>query len=52
MEVDMNASRASSDAAVGAATVVSVGMNLEVMVISVSDLDRAKEFYAEICLVQ
>ena len=41
----MNASQASSDDAGGAA---GVATNLEVIVISVSDVDRAKEFYGRL----
>ena len=41
----MNATQASSDDAGGAA---SVAANLEVIVISVSDVDRAKEFYGRL----
>jgi catechol 2,3-dioxygenase-like lactoylglutathione lyase family enzyme len=48
MEVDMNATQASSDDAGGAATGASVATNLEVIVISVSDVDRAKEFYGRL----
>jgi len=44
----MNATQASSDDAGGAATVASVATNLEVIVISVSDVDRAKEFYGRL----
>jgi catechol 2,3-dioxygenase-like lactoylglutathione lyase family enzyme len=48
MEVDMSATQVSSDDAGGAATVGSVGTNLEVIVIPVSDVDRAKEFYGRL----
>jgi catechol 2,3-dioxygenase-like lactoylglutathione lyase family enzyme len=48
MEVDMSAIQASSDEAGGAATVASFGTTLEVIVISVSDVDRAKEFYGRL----
>src|ERR1700733_9631435 len=48
MEADMNAPQASSDDADGAATVAKVATNLEVIVISVSDVDRAKEFYGRL----
>ena len=41
----MNATQANSGDAGGAATVARVGTALEVIVISVSDVDRAKEFY-------
>ena len=44
----MNATQASSDDAGGAATVASVATNLEVIVISVSDVDHAKEFYGRL----
>jgi catechol 2,3-dioxygenase-like lactoylglutathione lyase family enzyme len=40
-----DATQASSDDAGGAATVATVATKLEVIVISVSDVDRAKEFY-------
>jgi catechol 2,3-dioxygenase-like lactoylglutathione lyase family enzyme len=45
MEVDMSAAQASSGEAGGPATVAT---NLEVIVISVSDVDRAKEFYGRL----
>jgi catechol 2,3-dioxygenase-like lactoylglutathione lyase family enzyme len=48
MEVDMSATQVSSGDAGGAAAVGSVGMNLEVIVIPVSDVDRAKEFYGRL----
>ena len=44
----MNAIQGSSDDSGGAATVASVATNLEVIVISVSDVDRAKEFYGRL----
>ena len=44
----MSATQVSSDDADGAATVGSVGTNLEVIVIPVSDVDRAKEFYGRL----
>ncbi|MGO9751356.1 MAG: VOC family protein [Solirubrobacteraceae bacterium] len=44
----MNATQVSSDDEGGAATVGSVGTNLEVIVIPVSDVDRAKEFYGRL----
>ena len=44
----MNATQASSDDTGGAATVASVATNLELIVISVSDVDRAKEFYGRL----
>ena len=44
----MNATRASTDDAGRAATVASVGTTLEVIVIPVSDVDRAKEFYGRL----
>jgi len=44
----MRATQVSSDDAGGAATVGSVGMNLEVIVIPVSDVDRAKVFYGRL----
>ncbi len=44
----MSATQVSSDDAGGAATVGSVGTNLEVIVIPVSDVDRAKEFYGRL----
>ena len=44
----MSATQVSSDDAGGAATVGSVGTNLEVIVIPVSDVDRAKEFYGSL----
>ncbi len=44
----MNATPAGSDDAGGAATAASVATNLEVIVISVSDVDRAKEFYGRL----
>ena len=43
----MNATQGSSDDA-GGATVASVATNLEVIVIPVSDVDRAKEFYGRL----
>jgi catechol 2,3-dioxygenase-like lactoylglutathione lyase family enzyme len=48
MEADLNATQASSDDAGGSASVASVATNLEVIVISVSDVDRAKEFYGRL----
>ena len=44
----MRATQASSDDAGGAATVASFGTTLEVIVIPVSDVDRAKEFYGRL----
>ncbi len=44
----MNAAQAGSDDAGGAATVARVGTALEVIVIPVSDVDRAKEFYGRL----
>ncbi len=44
----MSATQVSSDDEGGAATVGSVGTNLEVIVIPVSDVDRAKEFYGRL----
>ena len=44
----MSATQVSSDDAGVAANVGSVGMNLEVIVIPVSDVDRAKEFYGRL----
>jgi len=48
MEVDMSATQVSSDDAGGAAAVASFGTTLEVIVIPVSDVDRAKEFYGRL----
>jgi catechol 2,3-dioxygenase-like lactoylglutathione lyase family enzyme len=48
MEVDMSATQVSSDDAGGAAAVASSGTTLEVIVIPVSDVDRAKEFYGRL----
>src|SRR5581483_11243791 len=48
MEADMSAAQAGSDDAGGAATVARVGTALEVIVIPVSDVDRAKEFYGRL----
>jgi catechol 2,3-dioxygenase-like lactoylglutathione lyase family enzyme len=47
MEVDMSGSRVSGDAG-GAAAVARVGTTLEVIVIPVSDVDRATEFYGRL----
>jgi catechol 2,3-dioxygenase-like lactoylglutathione lyase family enzyme len=44
----MSTTQVSSDDAGGAATLGSVGANLEVIVIAVSDVDRAKEFYGRL----
>ncbi len=44
----MSTTQVSSDDAGGAATVGSAGTNLEVIVIPVSDVDRAKEFYRQL----
>ena len=44
----MSASQVSSGDAGGAAAVARVGSNLEVIVIPVSDVDRAKEFYGRL----
>jgi catechol 2,3-dioxygenase-like lactoylglutathione lyase family enzyme len=44
----LNPTQDSSDAAGGSATVPSLGTNLEVIVIPVSDVDRAKEFYGRL----
>jgi hypothetical protein len=44
----MSTTQVSSDDAGAAATVGSVGTNLEVIVIPVSDVDRAKEFYGRL----
>jgi catechol 2,3-dioxygenase-like lactoylglutathione lyase family enzyme len=44
----MRATQVSSDDADGAATVASFGTTLEVIVIPVSDVDRAKEFYGRL----
>jgi catechol 2,3-dioxygenase-like lactoylglutathione lyase family enzyme len=48
MEADMNAAQTSSDDDAGTATGASVATNLEVIVIPVSDVDRAKEFYGRL----
>jgi catechol 2,3-dioxygenase-like lactoylglutathione lyase family enzyme len=48
MEVDMSATQVSSDDAGAAAAVASFGTTLEVIVIPVSDVDRAKEFYGRL----
>jgi catechol 2,3-dioxygenase-like lactoylglutathione lyase family enzyme len=48
MEVDMSATQVSSDDAGGTAAVASAGTSLEVIVIPVSDVDRAKEFYGRL----
>src|ERR1700727_1569417 len=48
MEVDLTAPHASSDDGGGSATVPSLAANLEVVVISVSDVDRAKECYGRL----
>jgi catechol 2,3-dioxygenase-like lactoylglutathione lyase family enzyme len=48
MEVDMSSSQVSSDDAGATAPVGSMRTNLEVIVIPVSDVDRAKEFYGRL----
>jgi catechol 2,3-dioxygenase-like lactoylglutathione lyase family enzyme len=44
----MNADEARSNEATGDASVADVDMKLEVVVIPVSDVDRAKEFYSRL----
>ncbi len=48
MEVEMRSSHVSSDDAGATAPARSMRTNLEVVVIPVSDVDRAKEFYAKL----
>jgi catechol 2,3-dioxygenase-like lactoylglutathione lyase family enzyme len=48
MDVDMSSSQVSSDDAGATAPVESMRTNLEVIVIPVSDVDRAKEFYGRL----
>jgi catechol 2,3-dioxygenase-like lactoylglutathione lyase family enzyme len=48
MEVEMSSSQVSSDDADATAPVWSMRTNLEVIVIPVSDVDRAKEFYGRL----
>jgi catechol 2,3-dioxygenase-like lactoylglutathione lyase family enzyme len=48
MEADMSTTEVSTDEAGGAATLRRVDTNLEVIVIPVSDVDRAREFYGRL----
>src|SRR5438067_6461924 len=48
MEAKMSTAEASSSEARGSAGIGKVGMNLEVVVIPVSDVNRAKEFYGNL----
>src|SRR6266581_3281109 len=48
MEAKMSTAQASSSEARGSAGIGRVGMNLEVVVIPVSDVNRAKEFYGNL----
>src|SRR5436305_14457088 len=48
MEAKMSTAEASSSEARGSAGIGRVGMNLEVVVIPVSDVERAKEFYGNL----
>jgi hypothetical protein len=47
-KVEMSSTEISSNGATGTASARSIGSNLEVVVVPVSDVDRAKEFYGAI----